>query len=198
MLEALVLAGGASSRMGTNKAVLPTKDGRSFVVRVVETLRAAGLPSITLVTGQYHDAIVAACSACATPVRVVRNPSPSRGQLSSLLTGLDHVDRATTAGALVTLVDVPFVSVATVSALVAAWEQTRAPIVRPVISGRHGHPVIFDKTVFAALRSAPLDVGARAVINAYRDRIANIPVTDAGCLIDVDTPEDYERLTSRA
>jgi molybdenum cofactor cytidylyltransferase len=66
--------------------------------------------------------------------------------------------------------------------------------VRPAIGDRHGHPVIFDSRVFSELRQAPLDVGAKAVVRAHATEIVNVPVTDAGCLVDVDTPGDYEAL----
>jgi molybdenum cofactor cytidylyltransferase len=94
----------------------------------------------------------------------------------------------------VTLVDVPLVRAATVEALVEAWRQTGAPIVRPAIGERHGHPVIFDRATFAALRSAPLAVGAKAVIARFRPQVVDLPTDDAGTLRDVDTPDDYAAL----
>jgi len=54
--------------------------------------------------------------------------------------------------------------------------------------------VVFDQRLFAELRTAPLDVGAKAVVRAHADEIVNVPVTDEGCLVDVDTPQDYEAL----
>ena len=124
--------------------------------------------------------------------RVVRNEEPSRGQLSSLWTGLDACPAGTEAIA-VTLVDVPLVTPATIELVIAAWLRTGAPIVRPSFGARRGHPVIFDRTVFEELRRAPLDVGARAVLSAHYHEIVNVPVDDPGCLVDVDTPEDYAK-----
>ena len=60
---------------------------------------------------------------------------------------MDAVVNADTEGILVTLVDVPMVAVSTVTRVVTAWQRTRAPIVRPAIGDRHGHPVIFDRAV---------------------------------------------------
>lgn len=197
MLEALVLAGGASIRMGSPKALLRTPDGQPFIVRIIETFQAAGLSDVTVVTGTHHDRIVEALAshpASGKGVRCVRNPDPTRGQLSSLLAGMDVVVGPLTEGLLVTLVDVPMVNAGTVRQLVAAWKRARAPIVRPVIGSAHGHPVIFDRQVFAALRTTPLDVGAKAVVRAHADRIENVTVTDVGCLVDIDTPDDYARL----
>jgi molybdenum cofactor cytidylyltransferase len=94
----------------------------------------------------------------------------------------------------VTLVDVPMLDPRTVRVVVAEWQRVRAPLVRPAIGDRHGHPVVFDQRLFAELRTAPLDVGAKAVVRAHADEIVNVPVTDEGCLVDVDTPQDYEAL----
>jgi molybdenum cofactor cytidylyltransferase len=85
--------------------------------------------------------------------------------------------------------------VATVTAVIDAWRRTRAPIVRPAIGNRHGHPVIFDRAVFEELRTAPLDAGAKSVVRAHEAAIVNVPVDDEGCLRDVDTPADYDALS---
>ena len=96
-----------------------------------------------------------------------------------------------------TLVDVPLVTRQTVRAVVEAWEIRRAAIVRPVMGERHGHPVIFDRRLFGELLDAPLDRGAKHVIRAHAAEVENVPVTDPGCLVDVDTPQDYERVMGR-
>jgi CTP:molybdopterin cytidylyltransferase MocA len=198
MLEAVVLAGGGSTRMGSAKALLRAPDGRPFVIRIIETLCEAGLPGVTVVTGPHHERIVEACAAhpgVAALSRCVRNPDPSRGQLSSLLVGMDAVVGPATEGLLVTLVDVPMVAADTVRRLVEVWKGTRAPVVRPAVGAAHGHPVIFDRDVFDALRSAPLERGAKSVVRASAERVRDVPVNDAGCLMDIDTPEEYARLS---
>jgi molybdenum cofactor cytidylyltransferase len=196
MLPAIVLAGGASSRMGRTKALLPTPDGELFVTRIVRTLVAAGLHDVVVVTGFEHEAIVAAVELGGASVkpRVVRNPDPGRGQLSSLWCGLDAAVSDDTPAVLVTLVDVPMISAATVAAVLDRWRETRAAIVRPLFQRRRGHPVIFDRSVFGELRRAPLDQGARVVVHAHWHEAIDVPVDDPGCIVDVDTSEDYRRL----
>ena len=196
VVAALVLAAGDSTRMGEPNALLPDPEGRPFVARIVRTFAAAAVSDVIVVTGALHDKIVAAVAVDHPPVlpRFVHNPDPSRGQLSSLWAGLDAADRPGVEAVLMTLVDVPMVSASTVTAVVDAWRRTHAPIVRPAIGDRHGHPVLFDRTVFDELRRAPLDEGAKIVVHRHAQRLVNVEVSDAGCLVDVDTREDYARL----
>lgn len=196
MVAAIILAAGESTRMGRPKALLADPDGRPFVARIVRTFAAAGIGDVVIVTGRQHAAIAQALAADDPPVRpfLVNNPEPSRGQLSSLWVGLDAVLRPDVEAVLVTLVDVPMVRTSTVRDVLEAWRKTGAPIVRPAIGARHGHPVLFDHTVFEELRRAPLNEGAKAVVHAHGHQVVNVPVDDQGSLVDVDTPDDYEAM----
>src|SRR5215212_184682 len=147
MPPGVILAAGDSTRMGSPKALLLTPDGRTFVAALVETFAAAGIAEIVVVSGRDHDRIVEALASVRLPVRllIARNENPSRGQLSSLLTGMDAVATADTEAVVVTLVDVPLLAAETVQLVVSEWQRTRAPIVRPAMGDRHGHPVVFDQ-----------------------------------------------------
>jgi molybdenum cofactor cytidylyltransferase len=196
VLCAVILAAGDSSRMGSPKAALLTPDGDRFITRIVRTLRDAGVGDLVIVTGRHHDAVIDALTRdrVAPMPRIVRNPDPSRGQLSSLRAGIDAVVTPHTDAVMMTLVDVPLVRVATVIAVIDEWRRSRAPIVRPAIGDRHGHPVIFDRAVLEEIRRAPLDAGAKSVVRAHEHELVNVPVDDEGCVRDVDTPSDYEAL----
>jgi molybdenum cofactor cytidylyltransferase len=197
VLPAVILAGGDSARMGSPKATLATPGGGTFVTRIIHTLRDAGVSDLVVVTGRHHDAVVEMIAReLSVAPHIVRNPDPSRGQLSSLLAGMDVVVTPSTEGVMMTLVDVPLVRGSTVIAVIEAWRRSRAPIVRPAIGDRHGHPVIFDRAVLDELRRAPLDAGAKSVVRAHEHEIVNVPVDDEGCVRDVDTPSDYEALGS--
>jgi molybdenum cofactor cytidylyltransferase len=203
MISGIVLAAGASSRMGQAKAALPLgHTGETVVARVVRTLLNGGVPDVVVVAGAHIDAVRAAMPRHESRARVIEHLGWEQGQLSSLLAGLDAIDGPLLEAAVVTLVDVPLVQPATVAEVIAAWRRTRAPIVRPADTStavgaggpRHGHPVIFDRTIFADLRAADPQTGAKAVFAIYRDRILNVEVRDAGAFQDIDTPEDYQKL----
>jgi molybdenum cofactor cytidylyltransferase len=192
MVRAIVLAAGASSRMGTPKAGLVlTGAGDTFLSRLIRQLTAAGLPDIVVVTGATPDAVRTAAGRIRRPVRFEHNDRWQEGQLTSLLAGLREAPGDVVEAALVTLVDAPLVSVATIEQLLHTWRTERAPIVRPARGERHGHPVIFDVTLFEELRAADPSVGAKAVVRAHADEIINVPVDDDGAFIDIDTPDEY-------
>jgi CTP:molybdopterin cytidylyltransferase MocA len=193
----IVLAGGASRRMGTAKAAL-VLDGRSFLECVLAALREAGLDDVLVVSGSAHDAVLRALPP-RDHARVLRNPDPGRGQLSSLKVALGVVRSREPRpdGVVVALVDHPAVQAATIARLVAAWaDATHATIVVPTFAGRRGHPVLFAADVWDELLATPDEIGARAVVHADASRVLEVAVDDPGVHVDVDTPEDFQRLTS--
>ena len=199
MIRAIVLAAGASSRMGQAKAALPLgTTGDTVVSRVVATLLAAGLPSVAVVAGAHIDAVRAAMPRFEPRACVIEHPGWAQGQLSSLLAGLAAVDDPQLEAILVTLVDVPLVRPDSVAAIVHAWRQTRAPIVRPVDGDRHGHPVVFDRAVFDDLRCADPAVGAKAVFAAHASRRLDVSISDDGAFVDIDTPIEYRIVQAMA
>ena len=154
-IPGIVLAGGKSSRMGRPKALLPIgRAGETFLQRITRTLSAAGIEDLVVVGGADAAAIRAGAHGLAAGVRIVDNPDWERGQLTSILAGLDAVNTGEAGGILVTLVDVPLVNVSTVRTLTAVQRERQAAIVRPVSNGRHGHPVIFGRALFDELRRA--------------------------------------------
>lgn len=190
MIPAILLAAGASTRMGRPKALLPAGD-RTFVRAILETLRDGGVSDIAVVVRPGQRDVGAEIEAAGLG-RAVTNPRPDEGQLSSLLAGLDAVDRDGVEAVLVTLVDIPLITADTVRALIARARVSDAAIVRVVHGGRHGHPVIFKREVFEALRRADPALGAKAVMGA--SSVEDVEVADPGVVEDVDTPADYTRV----
>ena len=186
--------------MGRPKALLPIDQNETFLSRIVRVLVTAGVDEVVVVTGDVGLGDVhVALKGTEKVSRVVVNPDPTRGQLSSLLVGLKTVEQVGADAVLVTLVDVPLVTVGTVQRLLDTYKSTRAPIVRPTRpdDSQHGHPVIFDRELFTKLRQASLSEGAKPVVRSYEHVAVNVPVDDEGAFVDIDTPSDYERLTGR-
>lgn len=187
--------------MGRPKTLVLVDDHDTFITRLVRTLREGGVDDVVVVVsadGPVEEIKVTLATVPPEP-RVVVNPDPSRGQLSSFLVGLGAIDRPGVAAVLMTLVDVPLVSPGTVSSLLDVYAATRSPIVRPtrLDDESHGHPVIFDRALFGELRQASFETGAKAVVRAHEAEIANVPVDDDGAFLDIDTPADYQRIFGR-
>lgn len=195
MVVGIVLAAGASSRMGRSKALLPL-GGDVFVTRVCAALQAGGVDDLVVVAGPDHAAITGSLAAAGLQARVVENVRRDEGQLSSVLAGLAVADRPGVDALLVHLVDVPLVRSGTVRAVMDAFSRTHAPVVRPLVGGRHGHPVLFARRVFDELRRADPSIGAKAVVRAHAADACDVPVDDEGACRDIDTPDEYARLSA--
>ena len=186
-VAAVVLAAGASSRMGRPKQLLDW-DGRPLVRAAAEVALAARLDPLLVVIGgaqaQVADALVG------LPVRTIVNPDYAAGQSTSLRAGIAALGQDADA-VMVLLGDQPFVTVAIVERLVAEWRASGAVIVAPTYAGERGNPVLFDRSMFPELLSIQGDQGARAVLAADRARVRLVAFDDPRPLTDIDTPEDY-------
>lgn len=184
-LAAVILAGGASRRMGTAKALLPFR-GETILDGLIRLYQPFCNPVI-VVLGHTPDKIRAGI-ARASDVEFAVNPDPERGQLSSLQCGLTLAP----GDVLFTPVDYPAVEPATVERLV----RSSAPVAAPSYHGRHGHPVLIRDHVRREILALPPDGMARDVIHRYRDAADYIEVEDAAVCQDIDNREDYERLVA--
>ena len=190
MIAGIILAAGASSRMGSPKALLDYR-GETFIQRLVRVLSAVCDPVI-VVLGYHADALRPAIS----NATIVVNPAPERGQLSSLQTGLAAVP-PDSEGFLFTPVDSPAVEIATVERLAAAFRH-RDPttqLVIPRYQGKRGHPVFATRAIANELSALPLTSQARDVIHGHIADTLYIDVTDPRILADIDDREAYRRLS---
>lgn len=187
----VILAAGASSRMGRDKALLPWR-GTTFVESAIHSLADTEL--ILVVAGDNAERMTALVSAAGA--YLVRNPHPEQGQFSSLRVGLREVLNRGRDAAIVTLVDRPAPDRKTVTLLKEAFLDSPRNIwaVVPEFEGRHGHPVVFGREMLEAFLRAPADATARDVEHAHQEHIVYLPVTDPLVVWNVDTPEDYERI----
>jgi molybdenum cofactor cytidylyltransferase len=183
----VVPCAGSSSRMGTSKALLDA-GGRSFLAAVVGSLVAGGCdPVLVVVAPRQDDERRRATSAGAT---VLENPEPGEGPITSLRLALAALG-ADVQGVAFLPVDHPLVRPETVGELVGVFADGTAPVVLPVHDGRHGHPTLFRRSLFAELADARLEGGARTVVHRHLDAAALVEVADVGVVTDIDTPEAY-------
>jgi molybdenum cofactor cytidylyltransferase len=193
VIPAIVLAAGKSTRMGSPKAMLALGGGDTFLSRIIRTFHDAGVNDVIVVVGHQAEAIRASLAATGVTARFVDNPAYESGQFSSLVAGLDAADRPDVAAVLVTLVDVPLVTAATIDAVLEHFRRSHAPIVRPTRGTEHGHPVLIAQSLFAELRRADPSSGAKPVVRAHASAAGDIAIADAGAFLDIDTMDEYRR-----
>jgi len=191
MIVAVVLSAGESSRMGRPKAFLPI-DGETFLERIVSVLQRTKIGKIIVVLG--HNAEEMKRQVDNLPVAILINRDYKLGQLSSLHVAIRHVlsDRDCD-GVLVHLVDHPYIDAALVSRMIEEFYRTGKLVVVPRHQGKRGHPVILSRKLFNELLNAPMERGAKAVVNAHGDDTLEIEAGDEGVTIDIDTPDEYSQ-----
>ena len=167
MIPLVVLAAGKSTRMGRPKATLRLDAADTFLTRIIRTFQDAPVDDVVVVLGYQAETILRSVESSGLSARFVVNDQYESGQLSSVLAGLGAIDRPGVSAMLMTLVDVPLVSLATVRGVLERYRTTGAPVVRPVSGGRHGHPVLIDRSLFNAIRAADPQQGAKPIIRAH-------------------------------
>jgi molybdenum cofactor cytidylyltransferase len=200
----VILAAGESSRMGSDKALLPWPPQGAGQAASKDTFLSAAIRSLalatdfTLIVAGKNEAVVAPI-AYAHGASVVTNPDPSRGQFSSLQVGLHEVLNRGRDAAVITLVDRPPVTSATVQLLRDAFEAAPPEIwaVVPEFSGKHGHPYLVGRELIEAFLQASPTGSAREVEHRYQQHVRYVVVDDPFVALNINTPEDYAALSSR-
>ena len=190
-IAAVVLSAGESSRMGRPKALLPI-EGETFIGRIVGSLKRTQVGKILVVLG--HNAGPLAAAIRALPVEILINPNYQLGQLSSLQVAVRNLlSDPDCEGMLVHLVDHPYIDASLVDRMIRQFYESKKDIVVPRCRGKRGHPVLFSRRLFGELLDAPMDQGAKAVVNAHGDATLEIETDDEGITVDIDTPELYRQ-----
>jgi molybdenum cofactor cytidylyltransferase len=194
MIVAVILSAGESRRMGRPKALLPI-GGVTFLEQIVSAFKSSKVGEIIVVLG--HNAEALRSKIGHLPARFVINPNYARGQLSSLHVAIRALDAEKVDGILVHLVDQPFLDSALVNRMIDKFYESKKAIVVPAHKGRRGHPVLFSKRLLQELLDAPLDQGAKAVVQAHPEETLEIETDDERVALDIDTPEEYRRHIGR-
>jgi molybdenum cofactor cytidylyltransferase len=178
--------------MGRPKALLHAGAGRTFLERVCATLARGGCAPVLVVLREGDTAERELAERVGA--RVIVNPTPDAGPITSVRCALAQVERSQAAGIAVLPVDHPLVEPATVEELLAAFDAHRdADVVVPTHEGRRGHPVLFRQALFAEIRDDDLPEGLRTVLRRDPSRVREVPVEDEGVRVDLDTPEALRR-----
>jgi len=200
----LILAAGDSSRMGRDKALLPWPPPAAGQAPSSETFLSAAIRSLSSAT-EFVLVVVGKNEAALAPIiyaqgaSLVVNPDPSRGQFSSLQTGLHAVLNHGRDAAMVTLVDRPPVRTATLQTLRDSFEAADQNIwaVVPESSGKHGHPYLVGREMMEAFLRVPPTSIARDVEHQHQEHIQYVRVDDPLVALNINTPEDYAGLLAR-
>lgn len=188
----VVLAAGPSSRFGDDlpKQLLEL-EGEPLVRRVARRALESNLIDVIVVVGYREREITAALGVL--PLQVVVNPHFEQGQSTSVRVGLAEVRPDATA-VMFLPVDQPHLTRRVIDRLIAAHEKTSASIVVPAFEGERGAPVLFDSTLFPELAHISGDSGGRQLFPRHADKIVEVQLASREPLLDIDTPEDWERL----
>jgi len=183
----VILAAGGSSRFGVPKQLLPWK-GEPFIRHVALAALRAGLDPVVVVVGSSAEEIQAAVNDLS--VRIVDNTEWKNGLSSSIKAGIGSLP-INIGGAIFLQGDQPQIPHTLIRTLVEAHQSDLHSIIAPQIDGQRGNPVLFDSRTFPDLLSLVGDVGGRVLFSNYS--VQWIQWHDPNLLIDIDTPEDYDK-----
>ncbi|HEY9675597.1 MAG TPA: nucleotidyltransferase family protein [Waterburya sp.] len=187
----IILAAGASSRMGTPKQLL-SYQGRSFIRHMAEVAIASVCQPIAVVLGANAQRIKPEISEL--PIQIVENQQWAEGMSTSIRVGLEALlaVNQNLEAVVIALCDQPFVSSQTLDQIVEAYHFTGKPIIASEYAGTLGVPALFSRLLFYELMALKSTEGAKQLIKRHIDEVFSIPFADGA--IDIDTPEDYEQL----
>jgi len=193
-IAGIILAAGESSRFGKPKQLLDWK-GQPFVRAVAKTALEAGLSSVVVVSGANAEQVEFAVKDL--NVTVIKNEDWKSGQGGSIKVGIKTLTLSPylkMGGAIFLLTDQPQVTTSIIRALIEKHAEGLYPIVAPMVMDQRANPVLFDRATFPDLMRLEGDVGGRAIF--HKHRVEYLPWHDDRLLLDVDTPEMYQRLIS--
>lgn len=172
-IRGIILAGGLSSRMGSNKLTKKI-DGRNIIDIVIENVKNSRLSDIVVVTGKYD---------ISTELPKRHNQRYEEGMSTSIIEGMKDYKGD---GVMIVLGDMPFVSSQIINRLIEEFKEGDKGIVVPCFNGKRGNPVILGRKYFSDLLNNNGDKGAREIINSNSEDVEFIETHDEGVLRDID------------
>ena len=189
-VSAILLAGGSSKRFGSNKLLLPL-GGYPMIEHPIQRFRSAGVTDIIVVTGAYDEALQ---NAGLSSVRFIRNDQYESGMSSSVRVGIKALPTDSEA-VFITPADLPLFSVQTVQALLRSMGHHSAII--PVHRGKKGHPVLISRKAATRCLSIVSEKALYDTLIEFKSATVFLDVEDEGTLMDIDLPEEYDRIRTR-
>jgi molybdenum cofactor cytidylyltransferase len=189
-IAGIVLAAGTSTRMGQNKLFMEL-ERETLVHRVVGRVSNAGVDPLIVVVGYEAERVQAALDGIS--YMPVLNHEYERGVNSSLRAGIRAVSDTSARAAVVVLADMPFVTTAMIVSLIEKYRYSAAPLVISDYDGVNAPPMLYDRSLFPELAASDGQGCGKQVVKRHRHE-AESASWPPEALIDLDAPEDYERV----
>jgi molybdenum cofactor cytidylyltransferase len=185
---AIILAAGASTRMNTQKLLLPF-NGLTIIETVVENVARSVHSNIIVVLGSHREQVQKQIGE--TRVHFCVNENYSDGMLSSVICGFRALPGEAKA-ALVFLGDQPQIPSQVADLVIETWIQSGKGIIMPVFNGKRGHPVLIETRYKTEIEKLDPEKGLRALSEKFKDDVQEVKCNLPEILRDIDTPEEYE------
>jgi len=192
LYSGIILAAGKSERMGFCKQLLKIR-GKTLIEIVLETAKKSKLDEIIVVLG-YKAELIEKVLRDYTGIKKIFNPHFQEGLSSSLKSGLAALDSSSRA-AIFILADQPLLKKSTIDALIDAHAKKHSLLVAPVYKGIRGNPVLVDRRLFTEILKLKGDVGARHILQKFKNDVLLVNVNDPGVVLDIDTVLDYKAIS---
>ncbi len=190
-IAVIILAAGASRRMGKPKQLLPYR-GQTLLSYVTKCVLASSCSPVLVIVGANADKIEPEINQL--PVQIVKNTEWNQGISSSILCGIAYLkERFSNIKAVVFVTgDQPFISAEIIERLINVYKSTNKPIIASQYGKTIGIPTLFARSFFSELMQLEGDWGAKKIIQKYPERLTTIDFPQGE--IDLDTIEDYQKL----
>jgi len=190
----LILAAGASSRLGQPKQLLAFK-GKTLIRHAAETALSTKCKPVIVVTGALHDELLSQIKDL--EVVAVHNDNWQQGMSTSIAIGIEKAQEYNAEAVLIMLCDQPLITSGHLNALCSTFSGLEdGPIVATGYNEISGVPAVFPKKHFQSLIKLKGEQGARELMKVHLNSLITVPFIQAS--IDVDTSEDYEKLKMRS
>ncbi len=190
---AIILAAGASQRMGRPKQLLPYRH-TTLVGHAAAQALAAGFDPVGVVTGAHHEEVARALP---DTVHTVYNTAWQKGMGTSLACGIKHLQsiKSNLTAIMVMLADQPRVDTSLLQQYVHIFQTNECDAVALQYPSGAGVPALFSERLFSVLQNTEGPQGAKAILRSPKYTVRTLSPSEAHW--DIDTPEDYRKLTQR-